>query len=76
MEMVVPIETDAGRTVLVHGSYRANFRLDDTLVVSEQANNARATGASVLPAMRVLPAVQDDRDRCFGAPPLPGRPPV
>ena len=57
---------------------------------SEQANCARATrdfvdavragrpprttGASVLPAMRVLQQVQDDWDRRFGAQPLPGRP--
>ena len=59
-------------------------------IESEQANCARATrdfvdavragrpprttGASVLPAMRVLQQVQDDWDRRFGAQPLPGRP--
>jgi 2-hydroxy-4-carboxymuconate semialdehyde hemiacetal dehydrogenase len=115
MEAVVLVETEGGRSLLVHGSYHATFRLYDKLVVtdrdtyafdilaatlrtreatvaleSEQANCARVTRdfvaavstgrpphvpvAAVLPAMRVLQAVQDDWDARHGARALPGRP--
>ena len=115
MECVVLVETEDDRTLLVHGSYHASFRLYDKLIVtdrdsylydtlaatvrtregtapmeSEQENAARivrdfvaavregrpplASGPSVLPAMRVLQAVQDERDARFGAQSIPGRP--
>ena len=115
MESTVLVETEDDRTLLVHGSYHAAFRLYDKLIVtdrdtylfdilagtlrtaegtvaieSEQANCARvvfdfldairdgretrAPGASVLPAMRVLQAVQDDWDRRWGRKSVPGRP--
>lgn len=115
MESTVLVETEDDRTLLVHGSYHAAFRLYDKLIVtdrdtylfdilagtlrtaegtvgieSEQANCARvvfdfldairdgretrAAGASVLPAMRVLQAVQDDWDRRWGRRSIPGRP--
>ena len=115
MECVVLVETEDDRTLLVHGSYHASFRLYDKLIVtdrdtylfdtlaatlrtregtaaveSEQDNAARivrdfvaavregrpplASGPSVLPAMRVLQAVQDEWDARFGAQSIPGRP--
>ncbi len=115
MECVVLVETEADQSLLVHGSYRAAYRLYDTLVVtdrdthsldilagtlrtaageqpseSEQDNAARvifdfvdavrgnrpplAAGPSVLPAMRVLQAVQDGWDARHGARAIPGRP--
>jgi 2-hydroxy-4-carboxymuconate semialdehyde hemiacetal dehydrogenase len=114
MESTVLVETEDDRTLLVHGSYHAAFRLYDKLIVtdrdtylfdilagtlrtadgtvaieSEQANCARVVfdfldairdgretrvpGASVLPAMRVLQAVQDDWDRRWGRRSIPGR---
>lgn len=115
MESTVLVETEDDRTLLVHGSYHAAFRLYDKLIVtdrdtylfdilagtlrmsdgtvaieSEQANCARVVfdfldairdgretrvpGHSVLPAMRVLQAVQDDWDRRWGRGSIPGRP--
>ena len=115
MEASVLVETEDDRTLLVHGSYHATFRLYDKLIVTdretylfdilagtlrtaegtatiedEQTNCARvvadflravregrqplASGASVLPAMRVLQAVQDDWDRRWCARSIPGRP--
>ncbi len=115
MECVVLAETEDGRTLLVHGSYHASFRIYDKLIVTdrdtylfdtlaatvrtregtapmdgEQDNAARivrdfvdavrdgrpplASGPSVLPAMRVLQAVQDEWDARFGARSIPGRP--
>ncbi len=115
MECVVLIETEDDKSVLVHGSYHAAFRLYDKLIVTdrdtynfdilagtlttrdgavaiedEKTNCARVTrdfvecvaggreplasGRSVLPAMRVLQAAQDDWDARHGARPLPGRP--
>ena len=115
MESTVLVETEDDRTLLVHGSYHATWRLYDKLIVTdrdtylfdilagtlrtadgttpiedEQTNCARviadflaairegrppvADGASVLPAMRVLQAVQDDWDRRWGTRSIPGRP--
>jgi 2-hydroxy-4-carboxymuconate semialdehyde hemiacetal dehydrogenase len=115
MESSVLVETEDDRTLLVHGSYHATFRLYDKLIVTdretyiydiltgtlrteagtveienEQRNCARViadflaavregrqprvSGPSVLPAMRVLQAVQDDWDRRYGAREIPGRP--
>ncbi|MGD9511667.1 MAG: Gfo/Idh/MocA family protein [Geminicoccaceae bacterium] len=115
MECVVLVETELDQTLLVHGSYRAAFRVYDHLVVTdqdsyatdilagslrtragtemieaEQVNAARiiddflaavrsggaplASGPSVLPAMRVLQAVQDQWDARYGARAIPGRP--
>jgi 2-hydroxy-4-carboxymuconate semialdehyde hemiacetal dehydrogenase len=114
MDAVVLVETEADQSLLVHGTYRAAFRLYDSLVVtdrdtyeddilaatwrtrdgttpmpSEQAicalviddfldaiaegRQPRAPAASVLPAMRVLQAVQDDWDARYGNQPIPGR---
>jgi len=114
MEAVVLAETEDGRTLLVNGSYHADFRYNDKLIVTdrdtyffdtvtatlrtsagvvaidaEQANLARviddflaavregrpplAAGPTVLPAMRVLQAVQDDWDARWGARSIPGR---
>ena len=115
MECVVLVETEDDKSVLVHGSYHAAFRLYDKVIVTdrdtynfdilthrlttrdgtapiedEKTNCARVTqdfvecvatgrepvasGRSVLPAMRVLQAVQDDWDARHGALALPGRP--
>jgi 2-hydroxy-4-carboxymuconate semialdehyde hemiacetal dehydrogenase len=115
MESTILVETEDDRTLLVHGSYHATFRLYDKLIVTdretylydilagtlrtgagtvaiedEQTNCARVvadfvaavrerrpprvSGPSVLPAMRVLQAVQDDWDRRYGAREIPGRP--
>jgi 2-hydroxy-4-carboxymuconate semialdehyde hemiacetal dehydrogenase len=115
MECVVLAETADARTLLVHGSYHATWRLYDKLIVtdrdtycfdilggtlrtesgtvaieSEQDNAAHiigdfldavrhgrppvASGPSVLPAMRVLQAVQDAWDTQHGARSIPGRP--
>jgi 2-hydroxy-4-carboxymuconate semialdehyde hemiacetal dehydrogenase len=115
MEAVVLAETADDRTLLVHGSYHAAYRLYDEVIVTdcdtygfdilagtlrsshgvaaiaaEQDNCARvawdfvaavragrtmlADGPSVLPAMRVLQAVQDDWDSRWGAQAIPGRP--
>jgi 2-hydroxy-4-carboxymuconate semialdehyde hemiacetal dehydrogenase len=115
MECTVLVETEDDRTLLVHGSYHASFRLYDKLIVTdretyffdilgrtlrtsagtvpidgEQDNAAlivtdflaalregrqpRASGPSVLPAMRVLQAAQDDWDARHGARSIPGRP--
>jgi 2-hydroxy-4-carboxymuconate semialdehyde hemiacetal dehydrogenase len=115
MESTVLVETEDDRTLLVHGSYHATFRLYDKLIVTdretylydilggtlrteagtaaiedEKTNCARViadflaavrerrqprvSGPSVLPAMRVLQAVQDDWDGRHGAREIPGRP--
>jgi 2-hydroxy-4-carboxymuconate semialdehyde hemiacetal dehydrogenase len=115
MECMVLVETETDQTLLVHGSYHAEYRFYDKLIVtdrdtyfsdiltgtqrtasgtapmeSEQTNAARITldfiaairerraplvsGPSVLPAMRVLQAVQDDWDTRYGAQSIPGRP--
>jgi 2-hydroxy-4-carboxymuconate semialdehyde hemiacetal dehydrogenase len=115
MESTVLVETEDDRTLLVHGSYHATWRLYDKLIVTdretylfdilagtlrtaegtvaiedEKTNCARVvadfvdairhsraplvSGPSVLPAMRVLQAVQDDWDRRWGMGPIPGRP--
>jgi 2-hydroxy-4-carboxymuconate semialdehyde hemiacetal dehydrogenase len=115
MEAVVLAETEDGRTVLVNGSYHAQYRYQDKLIVtdretyffdsvtatlrtsegvvpmaSEQVQFGRVTcdflaavrerrpplaaGPTVLPAMRVLQAVQDDWDARWGAQSIPGRP--
>ena len=115
MECTVLVETEADQTLLVHGSYHAQYRYYDKLIVTdrdtyafdilagtlrtaqgtvaiedEQTNCARVThdflhavragrmpavtGASVLPAMRVLQAVQDRWDARYGAQAIPGRP--
>ncbi|HSK40202.1 MAG TPA: Gfo/Idh/MocA family oxidoreductase [Arenibaculum sp.] len=115
MECVVLVETEAGQSLLVHGSYHAAYRFYDKLIVSdrdtyfydilagtlrtsegtapienEQENAARvifdfieairdnrpprASGASVLPAMRILQHVQDEWDARYGARSIPGRP--
>jgi 2-hydroxy-4-carboxymuconate semialdehyde hemiacetal dehydrogenase len=115
MESTVLVETEDDRTLLVHGSYHAAYRLYDKVIVTdrdtylfdilagtlrsaegvaaiedEKTNCARVIadfvaairerrqplvdGASVLPAMRVLQAVQDDWDRRWGACTIPGRP--
>ncbi|GAB4187508.1 MAG: hypothetical protein OHK0024_27980 [Thalassobaculales bacterium] len=114
MECVLTVETEAGQSLLVHGSYHATWRLYDKLIVTdkdtynydilagtlqtaagkveiepEQVNCARvitdflaairegrpplASGPSVLPAMRVLQAAQDDWDAIYGAQSIPGR---
>ena len=46
----------------------------DFLDAVRQGRQPIASGPSVLPAMRVLQAVQDDWDRRYGARPIPGRP--
>ena len=46
----------------------------DFLDAVRQGRQPVASGPSVLPAMRVLQAVQDDWDRRYGARPIPGRP--
>ena len=116
MQCTVLVETEADQTLLVHGSYEAQYRFYDKLIVtdrdtyfydildgtlrtgtegtapieSEQDNAARiiydfvdavregrpplASGPSVLPAMRVLQAVQDQWDARYGAQTIPGRP--
>jgi 2-hydroxy-4-carboxymuconate semialdehyde hemiacetal dehydrogenase len=115
MESTVLVETADDRTLLVHGSYHAAYRLYDKVIVTdrdtylfdilagtlrnaegvaaiedEKTNCARVIadfvaamregrqplvdGPSVLPAMRVLQAVQDDWDRRWGARTIPGRP--
>jgi 2-hydroxy-4-carboxymuconate semialdehyde hemiacetal dehydrogenase len=115
MESTVLVETEDDRTLLIHGSYHAAYRLYDKLIVTdretylfdilagtmrnaegivamedEKTNCARVisdfvaavrarrqplvSGPSVLPAMRVLQAVQDDWDRRWGVQDIPGRP--
>lgn len=115
MECTILVETEADQTLLAHGSYHAQYRYYDKLIVTdrdtyafdilantvrtadgtvaiedEQTNCTRVTqdfiaavregrmpavtGASVLPAMRVLQAVQDRWDARHGAQPIPGRP--
>ncbi|MDE2335620.1 MAG: Gfo/Idh/MocA family oxidoreductase [Rhodospirillales bacterium] len=115
MECTVLAETEADQTLLVHGSYHAQYRIYDELIVTdrdtyafdilagtlrtahgnvaiedEQTNCARVThdfvravragrmpavtGASALPAMRVLQAAQDRWDARHGARSIPGRP--
>jgi 2-hydroxy-4-carboxymuconate semialdehyde hemiacetal dehydrogenase len=48
--------------------------ITDFLAAVRERRAPLASGPSVLPAMRVLQAVQDDWDRCYGAQSLPGRP--
>ena len=115
MEAVVLAETEDDRTLLVHGSYHAAYRIYEQVIVTdrdayqfdilagtlrtsagvvametEAENCARVTwdfldavregrptlaaGPTVLPAMRVLQAVQDDWDARWGAQAIPGRP--
>ena len=85
MECVVLAETEAGQSLLVHGSYHASYRLyepeqenaarvtHDFLAALRDRRAPRANGPSILPAMRVLQQVQDDWDARYGAQPIPGR---
>jgi 2-hydroxy-4-carboxymuconate semialdehyde hemiacetal dehydrogenase len=83
MESSLLIETEDDRTLLVHGSYHATFRneqrncarvITDFLATVREGRQPRVSGPSVLPAMRVLQAVQDDWDHRYGAREIPGRP--
>ncbi len=61
----VPIEDEAANCARV---------AHDFVAAVTDGRPPRATAASVLPAMRVLQAVQDDWDARFGARSIPGRP--
>jgi hypothetical protein len=75
MGAVVPIETEAARTVLVHGSYLAHFRLYDTRVVSERDGwfeDLPAATVRTAEGVRGLRSEQANCARTTGASVLPG----
>ena len=61
----VPIESEQDNCARV---------IFDFLEAMEKGRQPTASGPSVLPAMRVLQAAQDDWDRQYGARSIPGRP--
>src|SRR3954447_10425937 len=64
-EGTVPIEDEQANAARI---------VDDFVAAVREGRPPRASGPSVLPAMRVLQAVQDEWDARFGARPIPGRP--
>jgi 2-hydroxy-4-carboxymuconate semialdehyde hemiacetal dehydrogenase len=68
------LRTEAGTVAIEAEQENCARVIFDFLEAVREGRPPRATGPSVLPAMRVLQAVQDDWDRHHGARPLPGRP--
>jgi 2-hydroxy-4-carboxymuconate semialdehyde hemiacetal dehydrogenase len=64
-EGTIPIEDEQANAARI---------VDDFVAAVREGRPPRASGPSVLPAMRVLQAVQDEWDARFGARPIPGRP--
>ena len=82
MECVVLVETEAGQTVLVHGSYHAAFRLYDKLVVTDRDTYLYDTLAATVrtrDGTAPMEAEQDNAARIiqdFVAAVREGRPPL
>ncbi len=67
------LTSSAGTTAMEDEQTNCARVVDDFLKAIKEGRSPRASGPSVLPAMRVLQAVQDDWDRRHGARDLPGR---
>lgn len=68
------LRTEAGTAPIEGEQVNAARIVDDFLAAVREGRPPRASGPSVLPAMRVLQEVQDAWDARFGARDLPGRP--
>ncbi|MBI1243833.1 MAG: gfo/Idh/MocA family oxidoreductase [Alphaproteobacteria bacterium] len=68
------LRTEAGTTAIENEQTNCARVIDDFLAAVREKRQPLVSGPSVLPAMRVLQAVQDDWDRHHGAKSIPGRP--
>jgi 2-hydroxy-4-carboxymuconate semialdehyde hemiacetal dehydrogenase len=68
------LRTEAGTAMIESEQANAARIIEDFLAAVREGRLPRASGPSVLPAMRVLQEVQDAWDARFGARDLPGRP--
>lgn len=68
------VKTEAGATPIEGEQDNCARVIFDFLDAIKEGRQPIASGPSVLPAMRVLQAVQDDWDRQYGAQSIPGRP--
>ncbi len=68
------LRTEAGTVAIESEQANAERIIDDFLAAVRDARPPRASGPSVLPAMRILQEVQDAWDARFGVRDLPGRP--
>jgi 2-hydroxy-4-carboxymuconate semialdehyde hemiacetal dehydrogenase len=68
------LRTEAGAAPIESEQENCARVIFDFLDAVKTGGNPRASGPSVLPAMRVLQAVQDDWDARHGATSIPGRP--
>ena len=68
------LRTESGTSPIESEQDNCARVIADFIEAVEQGRRPRATGPSVLPAMRVLQQVQDDWDRRYGKQPIPGRP--
>lgn len=68
------LRTEAGTVPIESEQANATRIIDDFLAAVREGRPPLASGPSVLPAMRVLQAVQDEWDARHGARSIPGRP--
>jgi 2-hydroxy-4-carboxymuconate semialdehyde hemiacetal dehydrogenase len=68
------LKTEGGTVPIEAEQANAARIIDDFLAAVRERRSPLASGPSVLPAMRVLQAVQDEWDARFGARSIPGRP--
>jgi 2-hydroxy-4-carboxymuconate semialdehyde hemiacetal dehydrogenase len=68
------LRTEAGTTPMESEQENCARIIFDFLDAAKTGRPPRASGPSVLPAMRVLQAAQDDWDAGYGARSIPGRP--
>ncbi len=66
MECVVLVETEDDRTLLVHGSYHASFRLYDKLIVTDRDTYLFDTLAATLRTREGTAAVESEQDNAAG----------
>lgn len=72
--LAATLRTASGTVAIESEQENAARIIFDFLEAVRQGRPPRASGPSVLPAMRVLESVQDGWDRCYGARAIPGRP--
>ena len=64
MECVVLVETEAGQSFMVHGSYHAAFRLYDELIVTDRETYAFDALANTLRTGAETVAIEEEQENC------------
>jgi 2-hydroxy-4-carboxymuconate semialdehyde hemiacetal dehydrogenase len=64
MECVVLVETEAGQSFVVHGSYHASFRLYDELIVTDRETYAFDALANTLRTGAETVAIEEEQENC------------